>query len=56
MMIVKNANQWRSPNAAFDPSKGESGFLLGACAADSRGAAVLWQPTPGANRNSNRPC
>jgi hypothetical protein len=41
IIIVKNANQLRSPNAAFDPAKKDSGFLLGSGATDSAISAAL---------------
>jgi hypothetical protein len=41
VVIVKNANQLRSPNAAFDPSKRDSGFLLASGAADQKLANAI---------------
>jgi hypothetical protein len=41
IVIVRDANQLRSPNAAFDPAKRDSSFLLATGATDPRVAAVM---------------
>ena len=41
IIIVKNANQLRSPNAVFDPAKKNSGFLLGSGSTDDATSAAI---------------
>lgn len=41
VIIVKDSNQLRSPNAAFDPAEKNSGFLLGSGSTDPRLSAAI---------------
>lgn len=50
VLFVKNANQLRSPNAAFDPAKRDGSDLLAGIAGGAVAAPVIWGSLSGGQR------